>query len=496
MGIDDITVDEAHEFKNLFFTTKMQGIKGLGNPTGSNKAMDLWLKTQYLHQSGGSVAFMTGTPISNSAAEMHAMMRYLMSDTLEQMGLDNFDAWANTYAENTAKFEATEGGQLKLSTRFAREWQNMTSLMSLWQQVTDSVTNDDIKKTYKEETGKEFPLPKVDGGTRQSVVVAPTQAQEQILQMILAGFAVIDDRELDKEEAAVLRLQLMDLATKNALDPRTINPYLEAGGKIGAVVDNVFDTYNQYNDDLGTQIIFLDRSMPKGRGDDKKIVEYEALLARRETAIDNENDEELLKINEALDKFDSDEMSELLIAKAGGFNAYDEIKKGLIARGIPSNEIAFVQEAETDEDKKALFEEVNAGRVRVIIGSTPRMGAGTNIQNRLVALHHVDAPWKPSDIEQREGRIIRQGNLLYEKYGHDNFTVKINAYVTEKTADAKRWDTMAAKLGTINGIRHYKGEHSLDFGDDENDSFQEIAALATGNPLMRERVELIAQKTV
>ena len=495
MGIDDITVDEAHEFKNLFFNTKMQGVKGLGSPAGSNKAMDLWLKTQYLHQSGGSVAFMTGTPISNSAAEMHAMMRYLMPDTLAEMGLDNFDAWANTYAENVAKFEATESGQLKLATRFAREWQNMGSLMSLWQSVTDSVTNDDIKATYKTETGKEFPLPQVDGDTRKSVVVKPTAQQEQILQMILAGFAKIEEGVLGKEEAATLRLQLMDLAAKNSLDPRTINPSLDVGGKLGAVVDNVFAAYQKWHDDKGTQIIFLDRSTPKGKGDDKKIAEYEALLVRRENAIASENDEELLKVNDLLDKYDENEMAELMAAKNGGFSAYDEIKKGLIAKGIPADEIAFIQEAETDDEKTALFDKINAGRVRVIIGSSQRMGAGTNIQKRLVALHHVDAPWKPSDIEQREGRIIRQGNELYAKYGHDSFKVEINAYVTEKTADAKRWDTMAAKLGTINAIRHYNGEHTLDFQEDEeNSSFQEIAAQATGNPLMRERVELTAQK--
>lgn len=255
------------------------------------------------------------------------------------------------------------------------------------------------------------------------------------------------------------------------------------------------DTYHKWSDDKGTQIIFLDRSTPKGKGDDKKIAEYEVLLQRRENAIQADNDEELLKVNDLLDKYDENEMAELITAKNGGFTAYDEIKKGLIARGIPADEIAFIQEAESDDDKTALFDQVNAGRVRVIIGSSQRMGAGTNIQKRLVALHHVDAPWKPSDIEQREGRIIRQGNELYAKYGHDNFTVVINAYVTEKTADAKRWDTMSAKLGTINAIRHYNGEHTLDFQeDDDNSSFQEIAALATGNPLMRERVELTAQK--
>lgn len=492
MGIDDITVDEAHEFKNLFFTTKMQGVKGLGTPTGSNKAMDLWLKTKYIHETGGALAFMTGTPISNSAAEMHAMMRYLMPKILEDNKVINFDAWANTYAENKAKFEATESGRLKLTTRFAREWQNMGSLMAMWRTVTDSVTNEDIKATYRaENNGAEFPLPRVASGNRQPVSVKPTASQEHMLELILAGFKTVEHGGLDKEEKAVLRLKLMDLATKNALDPRIIDPTLEAGGKLQAVADNTFQIYQKWNDDKGTQIIFLDRSMPKSKSDAKVIAEYDAVIAERDKAIANNDDDALLKANDKLEKFDENEIAELKSAQNGGFNAYDEIKRLLITKGIPANEIVFIQEANTDEEKKAIFDKVNSGEIRIILGSTPRMGAGTNIQQRLVALHHVDAPWKPSDIEQREGRIIRQGNELYAKYGHDNFEVEIKPYITEKTADAKRWDTMSAKLGTINAIRNYKGEHTLDFEEDDGDaSFQEIAALATGNPMMLERMEL------
>ena len=492
MGIDDITVDEAHEFKNLFFTTKMQGVKGLGTPTGSNKAMDLWLKTKYIHETGGALAFMTGTPISNSAAEMHAMMRYLMPKILEDNKVINFDAWANTYAENKAKFEATESGRLKLTTRFAREWQNMGSLMAMWRTVTDSVTNDDIKATYRaENNGAEFPLPRVAGGNRQPVSVKPSASQEHMLELILAGFKTVEHGNLDKEEKAILRLKLMDLATKNALDPRIIDPALEAGGKLQAVANNTFEIYQKRNDDKGTQIIFLDRSMPKSKSDAKVIAEYDAVIAERDKAIANNDDDALLKANDKLEKFDENEMAELKSAQNGGFNAYDEIKRLLITKGVPANEIAFIQEANTDEEKKSIFDKVNSGEIRIILGSTPRMGAGTNIQQRLVALHHVDAPWKPSDIEQREGRIIRQGNELYAKYGHDNFEVEIKPYITEKTADAKRWDTMSSKLGTINAIRNYKGEHTLDFEEDDGDaSFQEIAALATGNPMMLERMEL------
>ncbi|WP_395146957.1 PLxRFG domain-containing protein [Moraxella atlantae] len=493
MGIDDITVDEAHEFKNLFFTTKMQGVKGLGTPTGSNKAMDLWLKTKYIHETGGALAFMTGTPISNSAAEMHAMMRYLIPKTLEDSNVINFDAWANTYAENKAKFEATESGRLKLTTRFAREWQNMGSLMAMWRIATDSVTNNDIKATYRaENNGAEFPLPRVANGNRQPVNIKPTASQDHMLELILAGFKMVEHGNLSKEEKAVLRLKLMDLATKNALDPRIIDPKQEAGGKLQAVADNTFEIYQKWNKDKGTQIIFLDRSMPKSKSDTKVIAEYDAVIAERDKAIASNDDDALLKANDKLEKFDENEIAELKSAQNGGFNAYDEIKRLLIRKGVPADEIVFIQEANTDEEKKAIFDKVNSGEVRIILGSTPRMGAGTNIQQRLVALHHVDAPWKPSDIEQREGRIIRQGNELYAKYGHNNFEVDIKAYITEKTADAKRWDTMSAKLGTINAIRNYKGEHTLDFEEDDGDaSFQEIAALATGNPSMLERMELI-----
>lgn len=301
---------------------------------------------------------MTGTPISNSAAEMHVMMRYLMPDTLDELGLGHFDAWANTYAENTAKFEATESGQLKLTTRFARQWQNVGSLISLWKQVTDSVTNKQIQEAYKAETGKEFPLPKVAGGARASVVVKPSVQQQQILQMILSAFGEIDAKALTKDEANKVRLKAMDAANKNALDPRTLNPTLQAGNKIQAVIDNTAKLHHKWQDDKGTQIIFLDRSMPKGKGDDKKIIEYQALLQRRETAIGQDDDSELLRVNELLERFDESEMAELISAKNGGFTAYTEIKKGLIAKGIPADEIAFIQDAESDDDKKALFDEV------------------------------------------------------------------------------------------------------------------------------------------
>ena len=496
MGIDDITVDEAHEFKNLFYNTNLKGIVGLGQTSGSNKAFDLFMKFQYLHQMGYSGAFMTGTPISNSAVEMHAMMRYLMPNELEQLGLGSFDSWQKMFANNTAKFEATESGQLKLKSRFARDWKNMSVLMNSWYTVVDPVTNEDVKRVYKEIEGKDFPLPRVKGGSRQSVVVAPDQYQEKLLAEVLDGFAGLEDISDPKEKAAE-RFRLFDKAKKLSLDARSVNPieYADAEGpKIKAVTASVFDLYKKWNKDKGTQIIFLDRSVPKSKGDEKQIKEYDELVNKMEQAERDGDDDLMLEISEKLDKYDSNEINEMRIAAQGGWTAYDEIKRQLIAKGIPADEIAFIHDANNDEEKQALFEKVKSGEVRVLIGNTPRMGAGTNVQDRLVGLHHVDVTWKPSDIEQREGRIIRQGNLLYEKYGHDNFKVVINAYVTERTMDAKLWDINSAKLKTINGIRNYNGEYEMDFGQDADAiSMQEIAAIASGDPLMLERVELDAE---
>lgn len=493
LGIDDITVDEAHEFKNLFYHSNLSNVIGMGNPSGSGKAFDLFNKFRYLHEIGGSGSFMTGTPISNSAVEMHTMMRYLMPDTLRDYGLERFDNWAKLYADNTSKFESTESGRLKQVTRFARDWKNMRSLMDLWYSVVDPITNEDVKKDYLERKGTEFPLPQLEGGKRQSIVVEPTDTQMDILQTIIDGFDSLDTIS-DSTERNAERLRLMDRARKLSLDPRAVDPvkYADAkGGKLDAVANKVYEVYKQWNADKGTQIIFLDRSVPKSKGTDKILKEYDEILSNMEKAEQNGDLDTLGALQDKLDKFDSNEINELRLSQNSTWNAYDEIKGQLIKQGIPANEIAFVQDANNDAQKQDLFNQVKTGEVRVIIGSTPRMGAGTNIQDRLVHLHHVDVTWKPSDIEQREGRIIRQGNLLYKKYGHDNFRVGITAYVTERTTDAKLWDVNSAKLKTINGIRHYSGDFNLDFGEDaDNVSMQEISALASGNPLMLERVTL------
>lgn len=503
MGVDDLTIDEAHEFKNLFYNSRTSGVRGMGDKSGSQKAFDLYNKIRTLRETPtGTVTFMTGTPISNSAVEMYTMMRYLAADELSELGLEHFDAWRSQYVGISTKYEPTESGSLKEVNRLGRYWSNMRSLMDLYYSFTDAVTNEDIKKAYAEDhPGKEFPLPKVAGGGRQSVVIKPTPAQDAMLKEIIGAFESLDDIK-DPRERNAARLRLMDRARKVSLDVRAVdprNPSDEAGGKLEKVADEVAELYREWNADRGTQLIFLDRSIPKSKGDDKIIKDYDDLVAKRDQALADNDEDAYRGAVERLEKFDANEIAELRNAQHGGWNAYQQIKDNLIARGIPADQIRFIQEANTDVQKQALFDAVNDGEVRVLIGSTPRMGAGTNVQKRLVGLHHVDVTWKPSDIEQREGRIIRQGNLFNTEPepGKPNplykpgFEVVIKAYATERTVDAKMWDLNSTKLKMINGVRHYDGSFNMEFDDEDSVSMAEIAALATGDPMMLERVTLM-----
>ncbi|GDY37224.1 hypothetical protein ACINB_31160 [Acidovorax sp. NB1] len=508
LGVDDLTVDEAHEFKNLYYSSNLTGVRGMGDKTGSRKANDLYNKVRVLReQPTGSVTFLTGTPISNSAVEMFTMLRYLAADSLEEMGLSHFDAFRAQFVEATPAFEPTESGRLKQVTRLGRTWSNMRSLMDLYYQVTDAVSLDDIKRFYAEDNpGLEFPVPKVAGGKdRNLVAVKPTPAQEQGLKDVMDGFDGLDGIE-DPYERNAERLRLMDRARKLSLDIRAVDPRstsTEQGGKLQVVSENIKRIYDKWDADQGTQLVFLDRSVPKSKGDDAIIKAYDELVAKRDAALRADDQEAFEEAQEALDRYDPQEIAELRMAQTSPWSAYQQIKDNLIASGIPANEIRFVQEANNDEQKAALFDSVNGGKVRVLIGSTPRMGAGTNVQQRIVALHHVDVTWKPSDIEQREGRAIRQGNLFStpptaEKPNplfRPDFEVEILAYATERTVDAKMWDLNATKLRTINGIRKYDGAFSMEFDDEEAVGMAEMAALASGNPLLLERVKTESEIT-
>ena len=496
MGIDDMTIDEAHEFKNLFYSSRMTSVRGMGDPTGSMKAFDLYTKIRYLRSTPtGSVVFMTGTPISNSAVEMYTMMRYLAADELRDLGLEHFDAWRTQFVDASTGYEQQLTGGVKEVGRLGRTWGNARSLMDLYYSFTDAVTLDDIKAAFAEDNpGREFPTPKVKGGDRQQIVVKPSAAQSSLLEEIFDAYDNLPNIANVKERNAK-RLRLMDQARKVSLDIRAADPNVaskEEGGKLDRVSDEIARIYKKWTPDLGTQLVFLDRSVPKSKNDAAEIKAYDKAVAVRDKAIAEGDEDKYRESNEAIEAFDANAIEEMRRAQAGGWSAYQQIKDNLIARGIPAREIRFVQEANNDEQKQALFDAVNAGEVRVLIGSTPRMGAGTNVQERLVGLHHVDVGWKPSDIEQREGRIVRQGNSLLDKYGRD-FEVEILSYATERTADAAMWALNSTKLKTINGIRKYDGSFTMDFEDEDSLSMAQMAALASGDPMLLERIQLVGE---
>ena len=496
MGVDDITVDEAHEFKNLFYSSRMENVRGMGDSSGSGKAFDLYTKVRYLRSTPtGSVVFMTGTPISNSAVEMFTMMRYLAADELRDLGLEHFDAWRTQFVDAGTAYEQQLTGGVKEVARLGRFWGNARSLMDLYYSFTDAVTIEDIKNAFAEDNpGKVFPVPRVKGGERQQVLVKPSPALVAKLTEIFDRYDALPDIE-DVQERNAERLRLMDMARKASLDLRAVDKDTdskEVGGKLDRVADEVARMHKLWTPDRGTQLVFLDRSVPKSKTDAAELKAYDKAIAARDKALADGKEDAYRDAVEELEKFDSNAMAEMRAAQAGAWNAYQQIKDNLIARGVPANEIRFIQEANNDEQKQAMFDAVNAGEIRVLIGSTPRMGAGTNVQERLVGLHHVDVGWKPSDIEQREGRIVRQGNELLAKYG-DTFEVEVLAYATERTADASLWALNGMKLKTINGIRKYDGSFTMEFEDEDSLSMAQMAALASGDPLLLERIELVGE---
>jgi N12 class adenine-specific DNA methylase len=493
LGVTHLAVDEADLFKNVPFSTNMRNVVGLGNPLGSNRAMDLYLKVKWLKSIDGSVNYFTGTSISNSGAEMYLLMRSLIGDQLEELGLGHFDNWANFFAENGTKFEASESGKLKQVTRFAREWRNMRTLMNLWYLFTDAITSDDIKRVHQEQTGKKFPIADLIGGQRQSIVVEPNEYQRLLLDEVLERYDTLD-QITDTKERNAERLRLMDIAKKLSLAARCVNPIrfsAETGGKVEVMADNIFKIYQEWDKHKGTQLVFFDRSVPRKKSDSKVLKIYDGLKAKLDEAIEKGDERSIQIYEDKLDQYSESEIESMRFAQSSTWNIYQELKDLLVERGMNPEQVRFIQEANNDKQKKELFDLVKTGEVRVLIGSTHLMGAGTNVQNRLVHLHHGDVTWRPRDLEQREGRILRQGSDLLEEIGQDKFKVGITCYVTKYSMDAKLYEVNGAKLKMISAIRNYSGEHSFDFGEDADTvTLQEIAAIATGNPLMLERVTL------
>jgi N12 class adenine-specific DNA methylase len=487
LGVDALYLDEAHEFKNLEFSTSMQRVAGLGNQQGSQKASDLYLKVrQVLEATGGrNIVFATGTPISNTMAEMFTMQRYLDGKALAEQGLNHFDAWARMYGDVVTDWELSPSGQYKLNSRFAK-FVNMPELMQRYTSFADVINRDDINEQLKAR-GEKLPVPKIKGGKPQNIVVdrSPQQAayigEPNADDQYPQGSLVWRAENLPKkaEKGADNMLKIMSDARKAALDMRLIDPSYPdyAGSKVNVAADRIKAIYDKWDADKGTQLVFIDLSTPKSAVA-KEAKELRDLIEKAEAGD-----------KDAQEKLDAKSPDELL-ALESKFSVYDDLKEKLIDRGIPENEIAFIHSANTEQQKEELFGKVKSGRIRVLFGSTAKMGAGMNVQNRLVALHHLDAPWRPSDLEQREGRIIRQGNELYAR-DPDNFEVEINRYAAKATLDSRMWQTIEAKARFIEQVRKgAEGSREIEDIAGEAANAAEMKAAASGNPLVLEEMTL------
>ena len=452
LGVDRLYVDEAHSFKNLFLYTKMRNVAGLST-TDAQKSSDMLLKCRYIDEitQGKGVTFATGTPISNSMTELYTMMRYLQHDMLKRNRLTHFDCWASAFGETTTAIElAPEGTGYRARTRFAKFF-NLPELMNLFREAADIKTSDQLN----------LPTPTP---VYHNEVTQPTALQQQMVQELSERAAKVHSGAVAPTEDNMLKIT--SDGRKLGLDQRVINPDLpdDPNSKVNLCVDNIHRIWQDGQAEKLTQLVFCDLSTPKGK------TAQSGRIAAKST-----DNPELHALEAAIE------------AEAGPeeppFTIYDDIREKLVSRGIPREQIAFIHEANTEVRKKELFAKVRSGQVRVLMGSTFKMGAGMNVQDRLVALHDLDCPWRPGDLEQRSGRIIRQGNR--------NKEVHIYRYVTESTFDAYLWQTVENKQKFISQIMTSKSPvRSCEDIDEAALSYAEIKALCAGDERIREKMDL------
>ena len=439
LGVDRLYVDEAHAFKNLFLFTKMRNVAGL-SASEAQKSSDMFLKCRYMDEvtGGRGTVFATGTPVSNSMTELYTMQRYLQYGTLQQKSLSQFDCWASTFGETTTAIElAPEGTGYRARTRFAKFF-NLPELMKLFTEVADIKTADQLN----------LPRPEAH---YETVVVHPSEYQQEMVAMLSERAAAVHSGSVDPSKDNMLKIT--SDGRKLGLDQRLINPMLpdDPDSKVNACVGNIVRIYNDGNAEKLTQLVFCDLSTPRGKAT---------------------TDKEAAALADAAEETGN-----------GNFNIYDDIREKLVAQGIPKEQIAFIHEANTETRKKDLFAKVRSGQVRVLMGSTAKMGAGTNVQDRLIALHDLDCPWRPGDLEQRAGRIVRQGN--------QNPEVFIYRYVTEGTFDGYLWQTVENKQKFISQIMSSKSPvRSCEDIDETALSYAEIKALCAGDPRIKEKMDL------
>ena len=447
LGVDRLFVDEAHNYKNLFLYTKMRNVAGLST-TDAQKSSDMFAKCRYMDEITGSrgVIFATGTPVSNSMTELYTMQRYLQYDRLQELGMTHFDCWASRFGETVTALElAPEGTGYRARTRFSKFF-NLPELMNLFKEIADIKTADQLH----------LPTPEVE---YHNVVAQPTEHQQEMVQALSERASAVHRGSVDPSVDNMLKIT--SDGRKLGLDQRIISPLLpdDPGTKVNQCVENILQIWRDGEADKLTQLVFCDISTPQARPAKKAA-----------KALDNPT---LHALEQAV-PLDEPEPA---------FTVYEDIRQKLIAQGMPAEQIAFIHEANTEVRKKELFAKVRTGQVRVLLGSTQKMGAGTNVQDRLVALHDLDCPWRPGDLAQRKGRIERQGN--------QNPLVHVYRYVTEGTFDAYLWQTVENKQKFISQIMTSKSPvRSCDDVDETALSFAEIKALCAGDPRIKERMDL------
>lgn len=420
LGVDKLFVDEAHGYKNLYLYTKMRNVAGIGQ-SEAFKSSDMFMKCRYMDEmtGGKGIVFATGTPVSNSMTELYTMQRYLQYESLKKNGLKHFDSWASTFGETQSAFELSPEGTGYRVKTRFSKFYNLPELMSMFKEVADIQTADMLN----------LPTPEAH---YEVIKTLPSEEQKEILKSLSERADDVRNRVVEPDEDNMLKIT--NDGKKLALDQRLINPLLpdNPDSKVNVCMKNVFAIWDKTKEDRSTQLLFSDMSTPKGDGE---------------------------------------------------FNIYDDIREKLVAMGIPKEEIAFIHEANTDKQKDELFAKVRKGDVRILLGSTQKMGAGTNVQNKLIALHDLDVPWRPADLEQRAGRIVRQGN--------ENKEVSIYRYVTENTFDAYLWQTIENKQKFISQIMTSKTPVRVAEDVDESSlNYAEIKSLATGDPKIKEKMDL------
>ena len=420
LGVDKLFIDEAHNYKNLYLYTKMRNVAGIGQ-SEAFKSSDMFMKCRYMDEmtGGKGIVFATGTPVSNSMTELYTMQRYLQYESLKKNNLEHFDSWASTFGETQSAFELSPEGTGYRVKTRFSKFYNLPELMSMFKEVADIQTADMLN----------LPTPKAH---YEVIKTLPSEEQKEILKSLSERADDVRNRVVEPDEDNMLKIT--NDGKKLALDQRLINPLLpdNPDSKVNVCVKNVFSIWDKTRENKSTQLLFSDMSTPKGDGE---------------------------------------------------FNIYDDIREKLVAMGIPKEEIAFIHEANSDKQKDELFAKVRKGEIRILMGSTQKMGAGTNVQNKLIALHDLDVPWRPADLEQRAGRIVRQGN--------ENKEVNIYRYVTENTFDAYLWQTIENKQKFISQIMTSKTPVRVAEDVDESSlNYAEIKALATGDPKIKEKMDL------